>query len=149
MVNIDRAEPKVTVGTEMGQTQKSTGTGNLSLTHIPSDITIKGHLMTGFIHTLIGVGPLCDADCTVTFTWEAVIVHDKKVTDVLTGWREAICPRLWRISLQPGESNMSSIPNDSKQATLDAYSDYDLPRVADLIRYFHSAAGYPVRSTWL
>ena len=30
-----------------------------------------------------------------------------------------------------------------------AYSAYDLPRDADIIRYFHAAAGYPVRSTWL
>ena len=34
-------------------------------------------------------------------------------------------------------------------ATLEAYSAYDLPSVAALIRYFHTAVGYPVRSTWL
>ena len=33
--------------------------------------------------------------------------------------------------------------------TLEAYSANDLPSVAALIRYFHAAAGYPVRSTWL
>ena len=33
--------------------------------------------------------------------------------------------------------------------TLKTYSAYDLPSVAALIRYFHAAAGYPVRSTWL
>ena len=97
--------------------------------------------MPGFRHTLIGVGPLCDADCAVTFTREAFIVRDKQGTAVLTGWCEATGPRLWRISPIAGESNLPSIPNDAKQATLAAYSAYDLPSIADLIRYFHSVAG--------
>ena len=37
----------------------------------------------------------------------------------------------------------------SKQATLAAYSAYELPRVAALIRYFNTAAGYPLQSIWL
>ena len=105
--------------------------------------------MPGFRHTLIGVGPLFDADCAVTFMLEAVIVCDKHGKEVLPGWREAAGPRLWRISLIPGEENLPSIPNDTKQATLAAYSVYDLPRVAALIRYLHAAAGYPVQFTWL
>ena len=39
--------------------------------------------------------------------------------------------------------------NTANMATLEAYSAYDLPSVEALIRYFHAAAGYPVRSTWL
>ena len=93
--------------------------------------------------------PLSDAKCAVTFTHEAVIVRDKQGKSVLTGWREATGTRLWRIALLLGESNLPSIPNNSKQATLAAYSAYELPRVAALIRYFHAAVGYPVRSTWL
>ena len=56
--------------------------------------------------------------------------------------------RLWKISLKPGESNLPSMPNDDKRATLAAYIAYDLPSVAALIRYFHAVAGYPVRCTW-
>ena len=84
MVNIDRAETKVTVGTSTGKTQQSTGTGDLNLTHLPSGFPIRGHLMTGFRHALIGVGLLCDANCTFTFTREAVIVRDQQGTSVLT-----------------------------------------------------------------
>ena len=105
--------------------------------------------MPGFRHTLVEVGPLCDADFAVTFTHKAVIVRDKQGTAVLIGWREAIGSRLWRISLQPGESNLPSMPKDAKQAALAKYIACDLPRVADLIRYFHVMAGFPVRSTWL
>ena len=105
MVNIDRAAPNVTVGTATGQTQQSTGTGDLYLPHLPLGFLIKGHRMPGFRHTLVGVGPLFDANLTVTFTREAVFVRYKQGTAVLTGWRESTGSRLWIISLQPGESN--------------------------------------------
>ena len=105
--------------------------------------------MPGFRHTLICVGPLCDADCTVTFTSAAVIVRDAQGIPVLTGWREQSGPRLWRIALQPGESNLPKMPHNANKTTLATYSAYDLPSVEALIRYFHVAAGYPVRSTWL
>ena len=68
---------------------------------------------------------------------------------MLTGWREATESRLYRIALQPGESNLPSMPNVANMDTLAAYSAYDLPRVVALIRYLHAASGYPVRSTWL
>ena len=41
------------------------------------------------------------------------------------------------------------MPYDADKTTLKAYSACDLPRVKALIRYFHAAAGYPIRSTWL
>ena len=133
----------------MGQTQQSAGTVNLALPHIPSEFPIKGHLIPGFRHTLIGMGTLCDADCSVTFTREAVILLDKQGTAIFAGCHEATGSKLWRISLQPGESNLPNMTNDDKQSTLAAYSAYDLPSVADLIIYFHAAAGCPVRYTWL
>ena len=68
---------------------------------------------------------------------------------ILTGWREKYGPRLWIISLQPNESNLPNMPHDANRTTIEAYSAYDLPSVEELIRYFHAAAGYPVRSTWL
>ena len=88
--------------------------------------------MPGFPHTLIGVGPLCDANCKVTFIQEAVIERNKQCKDILTGWHESTGPRLCRIALQPGQSNIPTIPNNTKQATLAAYSAYDLPNIAPL-----------------
>ena len=105
--------------------------------------------MPGFHHTLILVILLCDANSAVTFTHEAFIVCNKKGTSVLPGWREVTGSRILWIALLPGESNLPCMPNDAKQAIFVAYSAYDLPIVAALIRYFHAAAGYPVRSTWL
>ena len=105
--------------------------------------------MPGFCHTLIGVGPIYYAYCTVKFTRESVIVRYQQGTPVLTGWSEDSGSILWRISLQPWESNLPSMPHDKNMATLAAYSAYDLPSVSALIRYFHVVEGYPFRSTWL
>ena len=149
VVNIDRTAPNVTVCTATEKTQQSTGTGDLNLPHLPSGFPIKGHLMPGSRHSLLGVGPLCDSDCTVTFTCKAIIIQDKQGTEVLTGCCEATGYILWRIALQPGESNLPNMPNDANLATLAAYSAYDPPIVTALIRYLHPAAGYPVWSTWL
>ena len=51
--------------------------------------------------------------------------------------------------LLPYETSTPDItaPND-QQSTLKAFSAYDLPSVEALIRYFHAAAGFPVRYTW-
>ena len=89
--------------------------------------------MPGFRHTLIGVGPLCDADCTITFTRAAVIVRDARGTPVLTGWRYQSGPRLWRISLQPGKTNLPKMPHNENRTTLEAYSAYDLPSIEALV----------------
>ena len=147
IVNIDRSAPKVIVGTATGQSQNSTGTGELNLPKLPSGLPVTGHIMPGFRHTLIGIGPICYADCTVTFTRVAVIVRDARGIPVLTGWREQSGPRLWRIALQTGESNLPKMPHNSNMTTSEAYIAYDLPSTEALICYFHAAAGYPVRST--
>ena len=39
-------------------------------------------------------------------------------------------------------------PN-AQQSSLKAFSAYDMPGVEALIRYFHAAAGFLVRDTWL
>ena len=85
MVNFDYSSPKVKVGTATGQSQQSTGTGDLNLPQLPSGFLITGHILPGFRHTLIGVGPFFYTDCTVTFTSAAVIVRDARGMPVLTG----------------------------------------------------------------
>ena len=94
MVNIDRSAPKVTLGKATGQSQNSTGTGELNLPKLPSGFPVTRHIMSGFRHTLIRVCPLCDADCTVTFTRVDVIVRDAQGSPVLTGWKNQSGPRL-------------------------------------------------------
>ena len=66
------------------------------------------------------------------------------------GWLEIEGPRLWRMSLLQDETSTPDItaPNAQK-STLKAFSAYNSPNVEDLIRYFHAAAGLPVRYTWI
>ena len=119
IVNIDCSAPKVTVGTATGQSQNSTGTGELNLHKLPSGFKFTGHIMPGFRHTFICVGPLCDADCTVKFTRAAVIVKDARGNPVLTEWQEQSGPHLWRIDLQPGKSNLPNMPHNANRTTLE------------------------------
>ena len=65
------------------------------------------------------------------------------------GWRERNGARLWRISLTPTPDELSTVPNSTDHTNLKAYSAYDLPSVEALVRYFHAASGFPVRTTWL
>ena len=67
---------------------------------------------------------------------------------LLRGWRETKSPRLWRFSLRPGDSNVTSPPPAWTNGPT-ALSASDLPSVGALVRYLHAAAGFPVKSTWL
>ena len=111
---------------------------------IPPDLF--GYIMPGFQHNLLGIGNLCDKDCRVVFTKCSVVIYKKINKPFLTGWREADGAKLWRISLKPELNSLPTLPNDPKhdpqeEATLDAFSAYDLPLVEALVIYFHAAAG--------
>ena len=77
------------------------------------------------------------------------MVRDATNRTIITGWREKQAPYLWRIALLPDNADIPEVPQDASRVSLVAYSAYDLPSVKDLVRYFHAAAGFPVRSTWI
>ena len=104
--------------------------------------------MPGFQENLMGIGPICDADYKVTFTKDTVSIYNPKGHRVLRVWRYKEGTKIWRISLLPEDK--STLDNsDAQQSTLKAFSVYDLPSVEALTGYFHAAAGFPVRDTWL
>jgi len=112
--------------------------------------------MPGFQHTLIGVGPICDANFSVLFNPDSVKIFDPTGRVILSGWRETIGAKLWRMALIPDAAALAVVPDPpplrpgaAQLATLSAYSAYDLPSVEALVRYLHAAAGFPVKSTWL
>ena len=104
--------------------------------------------MTTFTNTLIGVGPICDADYTVVFKKEDVTVLSPKVEPILQGWREEKLPRLWRVALS-SEKKQTGIYTTTSQNRPEVSNVYYLPSMEALVRYMHAAAGFPVRSTWL
>ena len=93
--------------------------------------------------------PICDTNFMVTFSSEAVVVLDATNRSILTGCREGQGPYLWRITLLPDNADIPEVPQDASRVSLVAYSAYDLPSVSALVRYFHAAAGFPVRSICL
>ena len=77
------------------------------------------------------------------------IIYYQSNSPILTGWREKNGARLWRIALSPTPGELPGISYNADQTNLQAYSAYDLPIVEALVRYFHAAAGFTVRTTWL
>ena len=57
--------------------------------------------MPGFKHTLMGVGPICDADFQVLFSKYLVKIFGPDGKVILTGWREQLGAKLWRMALLP------------------------------------------------
>ena len=55
------------------------------------------------------------------------------------------------MSLLPAKDDIRSFTGTRTvtKASLAALSAYDLPSVDALVRYFHAAAGFPVRDMWL
>ena len=87
--------------------------------------------MSVFQENLIDIGPIFDADYSVTFTKYTVIIYSPKRHTVLTGWHEAEGPHLWRLSLLPDADSIPDIATapDSQKSTLGAFSAYDIPCV--------------------
>ena len=46
----------------------SASTCDLAIHQLTSEFPTTGHVMPGFQENLVGVGPRCDTNCTVTFT---------------------------------------------------------------------------------
>ena len=58
-------------------------------------------------------------------------------------------PVLWYFNLLPDPKAVPVPTAACLQASLGAYSAYDLPIVAAQVRYLHATAGFPVKDTWL
>ena len=164
--SMDPSAPQIRVGTASGQPHRSRAAAEL---HVPTPAgtpPFQGHVMPPFKHNLMGVGDFCDRDCEVHFSKEAVVVYDPNMDPLIAGWREELRPgqsgkRLWRVSLRPEEDLIPeelSVRGEAykgagyrarkvEKADLEAFSAYDLPSVEALVKYFHAAAGYPVKDT--
>ena len=64
---MDTTGKHIRVGTTSGQVENSKAMATLPIPQVKADFPTKGYIMPTFTNTLIGVGPICDADCTVVF----------------------------------------------------------------------------------
>ena len=62
---MDTTGKPIRVGTANGQVANSTAMATLTIPQVKSDFPTKDYIMPTFTNTLIGVGPIFDADCTV------------------------------------------------------------------------------------
>ena len=127
----------------------SASTCDMAIPQLPSEIPNTGHVVPGFQDNLVGVGPMCDTNCTVTFKNHSVNIYSPTGTPIIKSLRKTTVPCLWNMSIITNPVNMPPLPNDNKTTTLQDFSAYDLPSVEVLIQYYHTAAGLPVRGTWL
>ena len=63
----DTRSATIKVVTANAQVEMSAEKATLIITQLASDFPTTGYIMPSFINTLIGVGPICDANCTVVF----------------------------------------------------------------------------------
>ena len=98
---MDTTKKQIRVGTANRQVASSTATATLSIPQVNADFPTKSYIMPTFTNTLIGVGPICDAICTVVFKKEDVTVLSPQGKPILQGWREDKIPRLWKFALIP------------------------------------------------
>ena len=82
---MDTTGKHIRVGTANVQVANSTAMATLPIPQVKADFPTKGYIMTTFTNTLIGVGPICDADCTVVFKKEDVTVLSPKGEPILQG----------------------------------------------------------------
>ena len=64
---MDTTGKQIRVGTENVQIASSTAMATLPIPQVNADFPTKGSIMPTFTNTLIGVGPIFDANCTVVF----------------------------------------------------------------------------------
>ena len=63
----DNSAAKIKVDTANGQVETSAAKATLPIPQLAADFPTTGYIMPYFTDTLIGVGSICDANCTVVF----------------------------------------------------------------------------------
>ena len=63
----DTSADTIKVDTSNGQVEKSAAKSTLPIPQLAEYFPTTGYIMPSFTNTLIGVGPICDANCTVAF----------------------------------------------------------------------------------
>ena len=72
--NANPTAPKVCAGTPNSHIEQSAATANLSILQPIKYFTTNFHIMPYFKYTLVGLGTICDVNCTVSFPKKYVVV---------------------------------------------------------------------------
>jgi hypothetical protein len=99
VANYNPAAPKVGVRVANGCPKSLVASTTLaSVPSLPQD-SMVGHVMPAFPHSLIGLGPFANQDCTIVFNKTTVTVYDASGHTILAGWREQTGAGLWHFPM--------------------------------------------------
>jgi hypothetical protein len=121
------------------------------------------------LNSLLSTSKLADANYITIFTPDEVKVFDAEVSKlhitgeaVMKGWR---CPKtkLWRVPLKEQWQNVNTdmallsktVTNIIMEKRNGSNDDefinhvYELPNLEQVVAWYHAAAGYPTKATWL
>ena len=121
------------------------------------------HMVPGFKDNLFSTSKFVDAGYMWIFDQDEVGVYDKTNTKITTSWAAVMkgwhitSKNVWRFPLQQ-ENGVSLESPRSPQELLRAHPPplpdsvnnvYDLKTKPGLVRYYHAAAGFPTKPTWV
>ena len=106
LLKLDRLAPRVQVGTANGHIDCLSATAKAAIPQLAHDFPTTGYGMPNFKHTLVDIGPICDAGCKFTFSAQSLTVFSPNGRDILTGWREATGAKLWSFALTPHDNQL-------------------------------------------
>ena len=98
---LDTSAIRIRVGTANVQVETSTSKETLPIPKLAAYFPTMGYIMPTFTNTLIGIGPICDGNCTVVFKKQDATVISPEDKPILQGRREKKLPRLSRFALKP------------------------------------------------
>ena len=134
---------------------------------------MEGDIVPNFSHSLVGVKPFADAGCISVFHphQEGVTIHRKEdvrieflAPPIVQGVRDE--SGLWKVPLNNDANanlyySMASTTTTEKANLVKdkpkppngtrwmANTVYELPTIAQGLRWMHAVCGYPVKSTWV
>ena len=140
---------------------------------LPMDVRAPAdevHIVPGIKNNLLSTSKFVDANYAWLFDNDVVSVFDKNNTEikttraaVLKGWRSP-SENLWRIPLVRQGMDVATGTTDTVAVAMspqeilrthppaqpeELYSAYELRTKPELIRFYHAAAGFPTKPTWL
>jgi hypothetical protein len=99
VANYNPAAPKVGVQLANGCPESLVARATLaSVPSLPQD-SMVGHVMPTFPHSLIGLGPFANQDCTIVFNKTTVTVYNASGCTIIAGWHEQTGARLWHFPM--------------------------------------------------
>ena len=85
---LDTGTTKIRAGTENGQVATSAAKATLPIPQLKAEFPTTRYIIPTFTNTLIGICPICDANCTIVFKKQDVTVLSPEGKPILQGWIE-------------------------------------------------------------